>query len=389
MTVESKEDFEEETKDEIKEEEDSQKQLDTFPTMKELRYHEWILKNPRPPWVMAKIRTRNLNNVKFSCMIGYFDKKQAYLDTESPINVMSMLHYNWIKSERMGQRMKPSNPGKICSFVGRVNGLKVFVGNFTCECDFMVLEDTTSVIDHDLGLYLMIRTLKVLRKFHWMILEGRFNQLLHVSSLLLSKQGGIFFSLYPFLRVLLQNKCRGKEALETIPSFAICLVLKNDGAKVTEIKESKDLTSLSLDELIDNLKVHKMIIKKDFEIVKAEFERKSLALKAKKESSNEECLNFGSKEKEYAMAVRDFKKFFKRRGRFVRQPQNNKRCFKEAVTTKTVKVIESAFDAATRIILLENVQNHRKIRTKEPLSKALGAIAVKKMMKRSKTKCVL
>nr|GEV21964.1 protein kinase-like domain, concanavalin A-like lectin/glucanase domain protein [Tanacetum cinerariifolium] len=35
--------------------------------------------------------------------------------------------------------------------MGRVKGLKVFVGNFTYECDFMVLEDTTSVIDHDLG----------------------------------------------------------------------------------------------------------------------------------------------------------------------------------------------------------------------------------------------
>ncbi|GJZ36124.1 putative ribonuclease H-like domain-containing protein, partial [Tanacetum coccineum] len=34
-------------------------------------------------------------------------------------------------------------------------------------------------------------------------------------------------------------------------------------AKVMEIKESKDLTSLSLDELIRNLKVYKMIIKKD------------------------------------------------------------------------------------------------------------------------------
>ncbi|GKA06267.1 hypothetical protein Tco_0685491 [Tanacetum coccineum] len=33
----------------------------------------------------------------------------------------------------------------------RVKELKFFVGNFTYECDFMVLEDTTSVIDHDLG----------------------------------------------------------------------------------------------------------------------------------------------------------------------------------------------------------------------------------------------
>ncbi|GJV59103.1 hypothetical protein Tco_1465203 [Tanacetum coccineum] len=84
-------------------------------------------------------------------------------------------------------------------------------------------------------------------------------------------------------------------------------------AKVTTIKESKDLTSLSLDELIGNLKVHEMIIKKDSEIVKEKVERKSLALKAKKESSNEECLTSGSEDEEYAMAVRDFKKFFKRR----------------------------------------------------------------------------
>nr|GFA04659.1 zf-CCHC domain-containing protein/UBN2 domain-containing protein [Tanacetum cinerariifolium] len=84
-------------------------------------------------------------------------------------------------------------------------------------------------------------------------------------------------------------------------------------AKVTTIEESKDLISLSLDELIRNLKVYKMIIKKDSKIVKAKVERKSLALKAKKESSDEECLTFGSKDEEYAMTVRYFKKFFKRR----------------------------------------------------------------------------
>ncbi|GJR28640.1 retrovirus-related pol polyprotein from transposon TNT 1-94 [Tanacetum coccineum] len=87
-------------------------------------------------------------------------------------------------------------------------------------------------------------------------------------------------------------------------------------AKVTTIEVSKDLTSLSLNELIGNLKVHEMIIKKDSEIVKAKGERKSLSLKAKKESSDEECSTFGSEDKVYAMAVKDFKKFFKRRGRF-------------------------------------------------------------------------
>ncbi|GJU87360.1 retrotransposon ORF1 [Tanacetum coccineum] len=41
----------------------------------------------------------------------------------------------------------------------------------------------------EVTLYLRRRSLEVLRKFHWMILGGRFNQLLHVSSLLLSKPG--------------------------------------------------------------------------------------------------------------------------------------------------------------------------------------------------------
>ncbi|GJW76869.1 hypothetical protein Tco_0138551 [Tanacetum coccineum] len=101
--------------------------------------------------------------------------------------------------------------------------------------------------------------------------------------------------------------------------------------KVMEIEESKDLTSL-----------------------------KSLALKVKKESSDDECLTSGSEDEEYAMTVRDFKKFFKRR--------------------------ENALDAVIQIIFLENVQKHRKTRTKELLSEVLRVIAVKKMMRRSKTK---
>ncbi|GJW53228.1 retrovirus-related pol polyprotein from transposon TNT 1-94 [Tanacetum coccineum] len=80
-----------------------------------------------------------------------------------------------------------------------------------------------------------------------------------------------------------------------------------------------------------------MIIKKDSEIVKAKVERKSIALKAKKESSDEECSTSGSEDEEYAMAVRDFKKFFKRRGRFVRQPRNDKKAFQRSRDDKNGK----------------------------------------------------
>nr|GEU79157.1 Gag-Pol polyprotein [Tanacetum cinerariifolium] len=73
--------------------------------------------------------------------------------------------------------------------------------------------------------------------------------------------------------------------------------------KVTAIEESKDLTSLSLDELIGNLKVREMIIKKDSKIVKVKVKSKSLVLKAKKESSDEECSTSRSEDEEYAMAT--------------------------------------------------------------------------------------
>ncbi|GJT37085.1 putative reverse transcriptase domain-containing protein [Tanacetum coccineum] len=101
--------------------------------------------------------------------------------------------------------------------------------------------------------------------------------------------------------------------------------------------KNQDLTSLSLDELIENLKVHEMIIKKDSKIVKAKGERKHFALKAKKKSSDEECSTSGSEDEEYAMAVRDFKKFFKRRGRFVRQPRNDKKTFQRSRDDKNGK----------------------------------------------------
>ncbi|GJR30822.1 zf-CCHC domain-containing protein [Tanacetum coccineum] len=114
-------------------------------------------------------------------------------------------------------------------------------------------------------------------------------------------------------------------------------------AKVTTIEESKDLTSLSLDELIGNLKVHEMIIKKDSKIVKAKVEKKSLALKVKKKSSDEECSTFGSEDEEYAMAVRDFKKSFKRRGRFVRQPRNDKKRFQRSRDDKNGKSDRKCF----------------------------------------------
>ncbi|GJW47746.1 retrovirus-related pol polyprotein from transposon TNT 1-94, partial [Tanacetum coccineum] len=92
-------------------------------------------------------------------------------------------------------------------------------------------------------------------------------------------------------------------------------------AKVTTIEDLNDLTSLSLDELIGNLKVHEMIIKKESKIVKAKGERKSLALKANKESSVEECSTSGSEDEEYAIATFQ-------RSRDDNNGKNDRKCFR-------------------------------------------------------------
>ncbi|GJX50710.1 zf-CCHC domain-containing protein, partial [Tanacetum coccineum] len=78
-------------------------------------------------------------------------------------------------------------------------------------------------------------------------------------------------------------------------------------AKVTTIEESKDLSSLALDELVGNLK---------------------------KESIEDETSTSESDDEEYVMTVRNFKKFFKRKGKFVRQPREEKNSFRQRYEKK-------------------------------------------------------
>ncbi|GJW38012.1 zf-CCHC domain-containing protein [Tanacetum coccineum] len=100
--------------------------------------------------------------------------------------------------------------------------------------------------------------------------------------------------------------------------------------KVTAIEESKDLLKLSLDELVGNLKVYEVVLEKDLDIAKNKKEKyKSLTLKARQVLSDDDTSSSDSNDEEYAMAVRDFKKFFRRRGKFVRQPYDDKKNFQK------------------------------------------------------------
>ncbi|GJX01545.1 retrovirus-related pol polyprotein from transposon TNT 1-94 [Tanacetum coccineum] len=81
-------------------------------------------------------------------------------------------------------------------------------------------------------------------------------------------------------------------------------------AKVMAIEESKNLTTLPLDELIGNLKVYEEVIKKDFETVKGKKEQsRSLALKVKKEVSDEDSSSSDSEDEEYPPKNNDQRAF--------------------------------------------------------------------------------
>ncbi|GKE16526.1 hypothetical protein Tco_1424103, partial [Tanacetum coccineum] len=71
-------------------------------------------------------------------------------------------------------------------------------------------------------------------------------------------------------------------------------------------------------------------------------------------------------------------KFFKRRGRFVRQPRDDKKLFQRNQDGKNRKAKENALDAEIRITLLENVRNHQETKTEWLLLVGLGVIAVRK-----------
>nr|GEZ08423.1 UBN2 domain-containing protein [Tanacetum cinerariifolium] len=116
-------------------------------------------------------------------------------------------------------------------------------------------------------------------------------------------------------------------------------------AKVTAIEELKDLSSLALDELIGNLKVHEVVMEKDSEII----EEKRKELRTLK-SSLEEMVNLlGNHEK--------------------------KRSHSDKEMRRKERVVGNVLDVVIQIISLAIVQNHHATKIKRPSLEVLGPIA--------------
>ncbi|GJT47346.1 hypothetical protein Tco_0956061 [Tanacetum coccineum] len=103
--------------------------FDVFLTWNEIAYHKYLMCG-----LIYSIFLRNPiitegcpSNLKIPCNIGHVHIKKAYIDLNSPLNIMTRMLYNWI----MRRKLDPY----------------VFVGNFTYVIDFMIVEDISLIID--------------------------------------------------------------------------------------------------------------------------------------------------------------------------------------------------------------------------------------------------
>ncbi|GKB26766.1 hypothetical protein Tco_0866167 [Tanacetum coccineum] len=118
-----------------------------------------------------RIKKGDPRNLKIPCMIGHKFTANAYIDIDLPMNIMYLAFYNSIIKNgyeyRGIERDRILEAHRLESILQQKISQR---GSF-----------------HHRWLYLMRKSLEVLRKFHCMILGGRFNQLSYVSSPLLSK----------------------------------------------------------------------------------------------------------------------------------------------------------------------------------------------------------
>ncbi|GKE45465.1 hypothetical protein Tco_1472749 [Tanacetum coccineum] len=121
--------------------------FDTLLTKSELAYHKYLMSVP-----ITSIFLRNpiitegcMSNFKIPCNIRHVHIEKAYIDLNSPLNVMTRMLYNWIMKRKLDPRDDP-NRG-VSNFTRRIKGMHIFIGNFTYVIDFMIVEDISSIID--------------------------------------------------------------------------------------------------------------------------------------------------------------------------------------------------------------------------------------------------
>ncbi|GKC25136.1 hypothetical protein Tco_1027286 [Tanacetum coccineum] len=121
--------------------------FDTFPTRSELAYHKYLMSGMIPSLFLRNpiITEGCSSNLKISCNIRYMHVEKAYIDLNSPLNVMTRMLYTWIMRRKLDPKEDTSRG--VSNFTERIKGMNVFVGNFTYVLDFIIVEDISSIID--------------------------------------------------------------------------------------------------------------------------------------------------------------------------------------------------------------------------------------------------
>nr|GEW90662.1 retrovirus-related Pol polyprotein from transposon TNT 1-94 [Tanacetum cinerariifolium] len=133
-------------------------------------------------------------------------------------------------------------------------------------------------------------------------------------------------------RELLKEKNRALEDMEIGRSSKIDDEIVTDQRQRDDNDLQDERQDQSKEEEVEPRRCKRARIEKSFEpdFVSSMVENEPTSYREAKESSDEEYSTSGSEDEEYAMSVRDFKKFFKRKGRFVRQPHNDKKTFQRS-----------------------------------------------------------
>ncbi|GJS06700.1 hypothetical protein Tco_0363496 [Tanacetum coccineum] len=120
-----------------------------FQTRSELAYHKCLMSALISSMILSNpiIVRGNPFNLKIPCNIGHVHLGRDYIDLNSPVNIMTRTHNNWIMTNSLEPRKDSKSPSGISNFTGIVRGMPIFVGNLTYASDFMIVEDISSVID--------------------------------------------------------------------------------------------------------------------------------------------------------------------------------------------------------------------------------------------------
>ncbi|GJU90954.1 hypothetical protein Tco_1303377 [Tanacetum coccineum] len=93
--------------------------FDTFPTRDELTYHRYLMSGPIPSIFLRNpiIMEGCPYNLKIPCNIRHVHIEKAYIDLNSPLNIMTRMMYNWIMRRKLNPRGNTN--GGISNFTGR------------------------------------------------------------------------------------------------------------------------------------------------------------------------------------------------------------------------------------------------------------------------------